>query len=337
MKIANKDTLDRVVVIAEIGNNHEGCFETAERMVSEAAAAGVDAVKFQTIDSAKLVAASEPARREQLGRFQFERHQFEKLKKRADSEGVVFLSTPFDCDCVDWLDELVPAFKIASGDNNFSPLLERVAGTGKPIIMSTGLSEIASLGASRSVLENAWKRRGIEKPGLAFLHCVVSYPTPPEEAELWAIRELASLEGIIPGYSDHTLGIEAAVLSVGVGARIVEKHFTLDKARTTFRDHQLSADPKDLKKMIEGIRAAEKFLGRGSLAVRACEQAAQTSARRSIAASRDLSEGHFIELSDVTWLRPGTGIPVGMEETIVGKILKSPVSAGHLFSKEHFD
>jgi N,N'-diacetyllegionaminate synthase len=336
MKIANKDTSDRVVVIAEIGNNHEGCFETAERMVSEAAAAGADAVKFQTIDPAKLVAASEPARREQLRRFKFERRQFEKLKKRADSEGVIFLSTPFDCDCVEWLDEWVPAFKIASGDNNFLPLLERVAATGKPIIMSTGLSERDSLRASRDVLEKAWKRHGFEKPGLAFLHCVVSYPTPPQEAELWAIRELAALDGIIPGYSDHTLGIEAAVLSVGVGARIVEKHFTLDKARTTFRDHQLSADPLDLKRMIDGIRSAETFLGAGKLSVRACEQAALSSARRSLAACRDLPEGHSIDLSDITWLRPGTGISVGSEEKIVGKKLKTPVAAGHLFSMEHF-
>jgi sialic acid synthase SpsE len=336
MKIASTNTADRVFVIAEIGNNHEGCFETAERMVSAAAAAGVDAVKFQTIDPAKLVAASESARREQLGRFQFDRYQFEKLKKRADSEGVAFLSTPFDCDCVEWLDEMVPAFKIASGDNNFLPLLERVASTGKPVIMSTGLSKRDSLRTSRTILENAWNRQGIKNPGLAFLHCVVSYPTPTEQAELGAIRELATIDGIVPGYSDHTLGIEAAVLSVGIGARIIEKHFTLDKARATFRDHQLSADPEDLKKMIEGIRAAEKLLGRGSLAVRSCEQAALTSARRSIAASRNLPEGHFIELADITWLRPGTGIPVGMEETIVGRMLKSPVTAGHLFSKEHF-
>jgi N-acetylneuraminate synthase/N,N'-diacetyllegionaminate synthase len=336
MKIGNIDTTEHVLVIAEIGNNHEGSFETAERMIAQAAAAGADAVKFQTIDPAKLVAASEPARREQLGRFRFDRGQFEALKKRADKESVLFLSTPFDCDCVDWLAELVPAFKIASGDNNFTALLERVASTGKPVMMSTGMSGSESLSSSLSTLESAWRKHGITHPGLSFLHCVVSYPTPPEEAELLAIRELASLDGIVPGYSDHTLGIEAAILSVGIGARVVEKHFTLDKGRTTFRDHQLSADPADLKRMVQGIRAAEKLLGRGELSVRPCEQAALASARRSLAATTDLAVDHVVSLSDVTWLRPGTGIPVGHESGIVGKRLTKPVAAGHLFLEAYF-
>jgi N,N'-diacetyllegionaminate synthase len=336
MKIGNIDTTQQVFVVAEIGNNHEGSFEIAERMIADAAAAGADAVKFQTIDPAKLVAASEPARREQLGRFRFDRGQFEALKNRADKESVLFLSTPFDCDCVAWLAELVPAFKIASGDNNFTALLERVASTRKPVIMSTGMSGAESLSSSRANLESAWRKHGIVHPGLSFLHCVVSYPTPPEEAELLAIRELVSLDGIVPGYSDHTLGIEAAILSVGIGARIVEKHFTLDKRQKTFRDHQLSADPSDFCRMVQGIRAAEKLLGCGRLSVRPCEQAAVASARRSVAAARDLAAGQIVNPSDITWLRPGTGIPVGQESGVVGKRLTKPVAAGHLFSEEHF-
>ena len=336
MNIHSFDTEKRVLVIAEIGNNHEGSFEVAERMIAEAAAAGADAVKFQTIDPAKLVAASEPVRLKQLGSFKFERRQFEALKHRADQEGVLFLSTPFDCGCVDWLDELVPAFKIASGDNDFTALLERVASTGKPVIMSTGMSGLDSLSSSQSILERAWMQRGIHSPGLAYLHCVVSYPTPPEQAELLAIRELASFDGVVPGYSDHTLGIEAAILSVGIGARIIEKHFTLDKGQMTFRDHQLSADPADFKRMVQGVRVAEKLLGSGKLSVRPCEQAALLSVRRSVAAAVDLSVGQVVNSSDITWLRPGTGVPVGQESGVVGKRLTKPVPAGHLFSEEHF-
>jgi N,N'-diacetyllegionaminate synthase len=336
MKIGDIDTTNQVLVVAEIGNNHEGRFDTAERMISEAAASGADAVKFQTIDPSKLVAASEPGRREQLGRFKFESRQFEALKKHADKEGVLFLSTPFDCDCVDWLDELVPAFKIASGDNNFFPLLGRAAATGKPLMISTGMSDWESLPALKVFLEDSWRRCGFENRGFALLHCVVSYPTPCEEAELGAIRKLASIPDVTVGYSDHTLGIDAAVLSVGLGARIIEKHFTLDKTQTSFRDHQLSADPSDFERMVQGVRNAEKLLGRGEVSLRQCEQAALSSARRSIAAAADLPAGHVVESTDVTWLRPGNGIPPGEESKIVGRKLKTSIPAGHLFSEKHF-
>ena len=137
MKIGPLDTADRVLVIAEIGNNHEGDFAVAERMIGEAAACGVDAVKFQTFEPSKWVASSDTARREMLARFAFSRLQFEHLKSRADREGVLFLSTPFDVECLEWLAPLVPAIKISSSDNTFTPLLERAAATGKPLLIST--------------------------------------------------------------------------------------------------------------------------------------------------------------------------------------------------------
>jgi sialic acid synthase SpsE len=125
-------------------------------------------------------------------------------------------------------------------------------------------------------------------------------------------------------------------LSVGLGARIIEKHFTLDKTQTSFRDHQLSADPSDFERMVQGVRNAEKLLGRGEVSLRQCEQAALSSARRSIAAAADLPAGHVVESTDVTWLRPGNGIPPGEESKIVGRKLKTSIPAGHLFSEKHF-
>ena len=238
--------LDReVLVVAEIGNNHEGSFARAEEMIGRAAEAGAQAVKFQTIVPEQLVAADQSARLATLRGFQFTQTQFEALAGTARAAGVMFLSTPFDVGVVTWLAPLVPAFKIASGDNDFTAMLRAVAATGKPVIMSTGLAELAEVAGARDLLRSEWKRRGLPDAGIALLHCVVSYPTPPADANLAAISALASLGETI-GYSDHTLGIEAATLAVAAGARIIEKHFTLDKKLSAFRDHQLSADPAEL-------------------------------------------------------------------------------------------
>jgi sialic acid synthase SpsE len=336
LKIGPLDTADRILVIAEIGNNHEGDFATAERMIGEAAACGVDAVKFQTIDPAKLVQIADTARRAQLARYAFSRTQFEHLKDRADREGVMFLSTPFDVECLDWLAPLVPAIKIASSDNTFTPLLERAAAAGKPLLVSTGLATAATIDSLLATLSAAWARSGLAPPGLALLHCVVSYPTPDAEAGLAAIPLLADYPGVTPGYSDHTLGIEAAVLAVAAGARVIEKHFTLDKSRTSFRDHALSADPADLRQLVVRIRHATLLLGTARLGDRECERASATAVRRSLAARRDLAAGHILAAEDLSWLRPGTGIAVGDEPRVIGRTLRSAVVAGELLAPEHF-
>lgn len=336
MKIGPLDTADRVLVIAEIGNNHEGDFATAERMIGEAAACGVDAVKFQTFVPSNWVASSETKRREMLTRFSFTQNQFGHLKDRADREGVMFLSTPFDVECLDWLAPLVPAIKIASSDNTFTPLLERAAATGKPLLVSTGLATAAIIDALFATLAAAWARSGLVPPGLALLHCVVSYPTPDAEAGLAAIPLLADYPGVTPGYSDHTLGIEAAVLAVAAGARVIEKHFTLDKSRTSFRDHALSADPADLRQLVARVRHATLLMGTPRLGDRECERASATAVRRSLAARRDLAAGHVLAAEDLSWLRPGTGIAVGDEARVIGRTLRSAVAAGELLAPEHF-
>jgi len=336
MKIGKADTSKAVFVIAEIGNNHEGDFSVAERLIAEAAQAGADAVKFQTIVPEKLVVRSDAARIEQLGKFQFSRDQFVKLKLRADGEGVMFLSTPFDLESAEWLDDLVPAFKVASADNTFWPLLDFLTSTGKPLVLSTGLIHHDELISLKRFLEDGWNRRGMECPGLSFLHCIVNYPTAETDANLARITTLAELNGVVAGYSDHTLGIDAAILSVALGARIVEKHFTLDKTRSTFRDHELSADPNDLKAMIRSIRRAEALIGCGGWEARDCEAEITPKVRRSIAAKRDLPAGLEIRETDLTWVRPGTGFPPGSESEVAGRTLARPILAGEIFSMEHF-
>lgn len=220
-------------------------------------------MKFQTIVPERLCSPELPERVRQLGRFQLSYEIHESLAAVAAREGVLFLSTPFDVESARFLDKLVLAYKIASGRQRLFPLLDVVAATGKPVILSTGLCDLAEVRAAQERLRQ-WRARGVEGD-LALLHCVSSYPTAPEDANLGFLRDLASL-GETVGYSDHTLGVEAAVLAVALGARIIEKHFTISKTHSDFRDHQLSADPAELAELVRRTRLAETLLGDGGQA-----------------------------------------------------------------------
>jgi N-acetylneuraminate synthase/N,N'-diacetyllegionaminate synthase len=332
MQIANFRSEESVLVIAEIGNNHEGQFETAERMISEAAQTGVDAVKFQTIIPDRLFSAVQTEQITKYERFSFSFGQFEALARRAEKEGVMFLSTPFDLESVRFLNDLVPAFKISSGDNTFYPLLREVGLTGKPVLLSTGMVDMNDVQRALDVLSEAWRSQGAAAEA-AVLHCVTSYPTPPGQANLAAIRAISSL-GATPGYSDHTLGVEAAVLSVAVGARVVEKHFTLDKNFSDFRDHKLSADPTDLAEMVRRIREADTLLGQGAFVLLDCEKTVKHLFRRSIVAAEDLSAGQVLTESHLTWVRPEGGLPPGQEAQVLGKTLKTAKRHGEMVLPE---
>jgi len=333
MKIGPHD-LDRAVfIVAEVGNNHEGSYARAEEMIGRAKEAGADAVKFQTIVPDRLVSAGDTARIAQLTRFQFSYTQFEGLAAVARREGITFLSTPFDIPSVAALHPLVPAFKIASGDNDFFPLIEAVALTGKPILMSTGLADRVAVAAAKTFIEETWRRHG-KSGALALLHCVVSYPTVAEDASLSAIRDLATLDCTV-GYSDHTIGISAAILSVALGARVIEKHFTLDKNQSDFHDHKLSADPVDLAELVRRVRETEILLGAGGKRVLPCEAAVRERVRRGIAAAHDLAPGTVLGLADLTCVRPRTGLAPGQENRLIGKRLIVAVPRGAPILLEH--
>ena len=333
MKIANYDTEKKVFIIAEIGNNHEGSYTLAEEMIGKAAEAGACAVKFQTIVPEKLVSISQKDRIEQLKRFQLTYDEFERLNKVAKHENILFLSTPFDIESVHFLNSIVPAFKIASGDNNFFPLIEVIAQTGKPIIMSAGLIDLLEVRKTIDFILNIWNENAIDQD-IAILHCVTSYPTALEEANLSAIKELQSLNVTI-GYSDHTIGTEAAVLSVALGARIVEKHFTIDKNYSDFRDHQLSADPNEFSQLVERVGDVLKLLGQGGKTVQESEKLVMEEMRRSIIARKDLDENTVLTLDDISWVRPGGGLAPGNEEMVLGKRLKVKVAAGELITLDN--
>lgn len=333
MKIGSVNLEREVLIIAEIGNNHEGDMGCAVELIERAAEAGAQAVKFQTIVPERLVASSESARIAQLRRFCLSYDQFGKLAETAARAKVMFLSTPFDIESVRQLAPLVPAFKIASSDNDFIDLLDAVAITGKPVLLSTGMVDLEGVKRSRAALESAWRRHG-SAPGLVLLHCVSAYPTPIESANLLAIRSIALETGCVVGYSDHTLGIEAAVLSVALGARVIEKHFTLSKTHSAFRDHQLSADPQELAELVRRVRAACVALGDGVKRTMEVEVPVIAAARRSAHARRDLPIGHVVGADDIDWLRPGGGIPPESAASLIGRQLARGVAAGERLAHE---
>ncbi len=327
MKIGNVDTDKKVLIVAEIGNNHEGNFEVAQKLLQQAVACGVDAVKFQTFRTEHYVARSDESRFNRLKSFEFTADQFRLLEKLARSLNVLFLSTPFDLVSVDVLAPLVDAFKVSSGDFSFFPLIARVLKTKKPVIFSTGVSDVALIDEVAKFVRN----EAADPSKIAFLHCVSSYPVPPEQANLNSISFLKNHVPFTVGYSDHTIGVEAAVASVAAGARIVEKHFTLDKNYSSFRDHQLSADPADMKLMVQRIRLVESMLGNEGKTVQPSEEAGVIAFRRSIVAAKDLSKGSVIQADDLTWVRPAGGLAPGRESLLIGKKLVRDVSAGHRF------
>ncbi|MBZ0167291.1 MAG: N-acetylneuraminate synthase family protein [Candidatus Omnitrophica bacterium] len=330
-----KFNLDQdILVIAEIGNNHEGDFDRAGQMIHAAAQAGAGAVKFQTIVPEKLVAVSEEKRIQQLERFRFSYDQYAQLARIAEEQGVMFLSTPFDLESVRALTPMVPAFKIASSDNDFYPLLEAVAATGKPLIFSTGLADLEQISKTESFIDGVWRKNKINQE-MAILHCVTSYPTKPEDANLRAIQTLREEFGGTVGYSDHTMGIQAALTAVALGARIIEKHFTLDKNLSDFRDHQLSADPEDLKQLVQLVKEVQITLGDGSLNPRQSEMDIVHQVRRSIVAGRDLDAGQQLTPEDISWVRPGGGLAPGSEGQILGKKLTKAVGKGERILAEY--
>ena len=330
MIIGEVDLDEQVFIVAEIGNNHEGNFEVACKLVRCAAEAGVDAVKFQTFHPEQYVSWVDARRLEQLRRFRLSQDQFARLAKMASDLGLIFFSTPLDIGSAMSLNEIQPVFKIASGDNTFYPLIETVAHFSKPLIISTGFADLPLLDRLRADVHRIWVQNNVS-PGLAFLHCVGSYPVPPAQANLCAIAALRErFTDCTIGYSDHVLGVDAAIYAVAAGARIIEKHFTLDKSYSEFRDHALSADPHDMQRLVKAVRETGVMFGVGGKSPQPCELQLLTTVRRSVAAARDLADGIVLTSTDLTWVRPGTGIPPGEEQRLIGCKTQRALRQGEL-------
>jgi N-acetylneuraminate synthase len=319
-------------IIAEAGSNHNGDRKMAKELVDMAAEAGADAVKFQTFtaetmyptDSAELGNAEEDDAYGLMKQLEMPPEWIPELATRAEDRGIDFLSSPFYREAVDQLDEVVPAFKLASTLVSHHPFLEYVAATDKPLIVSTGAHTMDAVEEMVATLEDA----GIDE--LALLQCTSAYPTPLEAANVGVLKQYQDRFGYPVGLSDHTVDpTTAPVVATALGASIIEKHVTLDSSLDG-PDHGFALEPDELERMVEAIRDAETALGDGEKRVLDVERETYENGRRCIHAARDLSAGSRLSDDDIVVLRPGEnerGIPPKAYERVLGTELANAVSA----------
>lgn len=326
-RIVSSHGLEMPYFVAEIGVNYEGSLERAKSMIKEASLVGADAVKFQAYRASTLASVHSPSywdttkepTTSQYELFKkmegFWKEEFTILSRIAKDCGVDFLMTPFDEESVDFLEPLVPAYKIASADITTKPLIQRIAKKGKPIILSTGAASVSEIWRA---LE--WIKQ-VSDVQVALLHCVLNYPTDLKHASLGAIKAMSSLfpDNVI-GYSDHTVPEDskrALYIAWLLGAHIIEKHYTWNK-KLRGNDHYHSFDRSDLKNFISEIKTARIGIGRIEKSRGANEIDALKYARRSLVAQRRIEKGSTLRSSDLTWKRPGTGIPPWLIDSVVG-------------------
>jgi len=294
----------RTFIIAEIGNNHEGNFQNAKKMIFNAYKAGVDAVKFQTFVTDEFISKEKNEKAYfRFKKFELSYKEFTKLRDYSHKFNLKFISTPLDLGSADFLIKKADYIKIASGDNNFFPLIEKVILSGKKLIISTGMMNSKNLiELNKNILKITSKKNAFNK--ISLLHCVTSYPVENKYANLNSIKYLTRNFKYQIGYSDHTHGKEACFAAVALGASIIEKHFTLSKTFSSFRDHALSADYSEMKAIVKGIRKIESQLGQFNKEVQLCEKENLTLARRGIYASRKIKKGERLSPKNLKFLRP---------------------------------
>jgi N,N'-diacetyllegionaminate synthase len=333
-----------VFVIAEAGVNHNGDLKMARELIDVAVDSGADAVKFQTFHADRLVMPDAPkaeyqlrtagdseSQLEMLRRLELSSDAHRELQSYCHKREIIFLSTPFDEQAADLLDELgVPAFKISSGDLTNSPLLEYVARKGRPVILSTGMSEISELIEAVSVLNSA----GCENPIL--LHCVSNYPANASEANLRAMQTMRAAFDLPVGFSDHTEGIDISLAAVALGACVIEKHFTLDRTLPG-PDHRASLEPGELGQLVQSIRRVESALGTGRKVPTASEVEIARVARRSLVAANEIPVGAILKRDMVIIRRPGTGMSPATLDTVLGRRITRSVAAGTLLEPGMFE
>ena len=304
-----------IYIIAEAGVNHNGDLATAFKLIEKAQAAGADCVKFQTFLSERDISryaekaayqketcGADGSQLDMVKELELPFEAFLKLKAYCDQLGIAFLSTPFDLESVAFLDTVdMPFWKVPSGEVTNLPYLLAIAGTRKPVVMSTGMCGLEEVQAAMDVL------RSNGTPEITLLHCNTEYPTPYEDVNLRAMAAMRERFGVEVGYSDHTRGIEVPIAAAAMGAVIIEKHFTLDRGMEG-PDHKASLEPEELAAMVTAVRNIEKALGDGRKTVSPSEEKNRDIARKSIVARRDIKRGETLTEDSITVKRPGGGV-----------------------------
>jgi N,N'-diacetyllegionaminate synthase len=339
VKIANRliGEGEPCFIIAEAGVNHNGKIKLANKLIDGAKDARADAIKFQTFkaehvvtsgaekaDYQKQTTSGEESQFEMIKKLELAKRDFRGLSAYAHKKGIVFLSSPFDRESVDLLDELdVPAFKIPSGEITNFPLLRHIARKKKPIILSTGMSTLREIEEALAVIHSEATEE------IVLLHCVTTYPVRVEDVNLRAMGTLRNAFNLPVGLSDHTLGVAIPIAAVALGACVIEKHFTLDKSLPG-PDHQASLEPHELTQMVKAIRDVEKAMGDGNKTPTEEEKQIQKVARRSIVAGVDIPQGTIITEQMLATKRPGTGLEPRHIDMVIGRKTRKSIKANEL-------
>jgi N,N'-diacetyllegionaminate synthase len=328
---------DRVFIIAEAGVNHNGSLEMARRLVEEAARAGADAVKFQTFRADSLVSPMAPKADYQKQTTAAQESQYDMLKRLELSHqdhlelmaccrqtGIQFLSSPFDLASIDLLVELgLEIFKVPSGEITNLPYLRKIGGLGRSVILSTGMAELGEIDAALAVLIG----QGMLKESITLLHCNTEYPTPMEDVNLRAMLTMREVFSVKVGYSDHTQGLEVPVAAVALGARVIEKHFTLDR-KLAGPDHGASLEPDELRSMVRAIRNIESALGDGIKQPSPSERKNLVAVRKSIFSAQNIRTGDLFTEEALTVKRPAEGLSPMLWDQVIGKRAPRNYSVG---------
>lgn len=318
---------DKVIIIAEAGVNHNGKYDLAVKMIHEAKRAGADYVKFQTAVPELVISTIAPKaeyQKETTGNDESQLDMcraihlplsdYAKLEKICDNVGIGFMSTPFDLVSIDTLEPLdMDYYKIPSGEITNLPYLRKIASKGRKVIMSTGMSEMNEIADALKVLEDG----GLKRADITLLHCNTEYPTPFSDVNLMAMKTIGDTFGVSVGYSDHTRGIEVPIAAVAMGAKVIEKHFTLD-CNMEGPDHKASLEPDQLKAMVDAIRNVEMAIGNAEKHATASETPNKVVARKSIVAACDIAEGDILTEKNITVKRPGNGISPMLWDSVIG-------------------
>lgn len=339
IKIANR-TIGRgcpCFIIAEAGVNHNGSLDIAFQLVDQAVNAGADAVKFQTFTAERVVTVNAPkavyqkettgdseSQLQMLKKLELTLQDHRQLRAYCEDRGIIFMSSPFDEESADLLDELdVPAFKVPSGEITNLPFLEHVALKGRPLIVSTGMSSLEEVKSAVEVIRKTGNN------DLILLHCVSAYPAAAADANLMAMQSMSTAFAVPVGYSDHTLGIEVALAAVALGACVIEKHFTLDSTLPG-PDHCASLEPGELIALVRGIRTIESALGHGRKEQVPSEADIAAVSRKSIVAACYIKAGTSITRDLVIMKSPGIGMPASMLGQVIGRIAIRDIPADTL-------
>lgn len=331
---------ERCFIVAEAGVNHNGSLKHAKKLVDAALESGADAVKFQTFKAEELV--TDTARKaeyqkkdddqefqlEMLKKLELKDEEFKELADYSMKKGILFLSTPFDFQSANLLDDLgVPIFKVPSGEITNHALLAHIARKRRPIIMSTGMATLEEIGGAIKIV------KGEENKEIVLLHCITSYPAKVEDMNLKAMESLRREFNLPVGLSDHSMGIHVPIAAAALGAVVIEKHFTLDRSLPG-PDHMASLEPSELKDMVNYIRDIEKALGTGIKLPTPSELEMKKIARRSLVACMDIPEGTRITGDMITAKRPEGGLEPRHFQEILGKKAVTLIKKDDLLKKE---